>query len=119
MARVLIVDDERLTTMALSYYLSDCGHQTFCAESGEDAIQIGTDQSLDLLIVDYSLKGSLKGSQVARELQSTHPALHILMITGFSRDDVEGDLHGLERVQVHQKPLDFDELGRIVAETVG
>ena len=57
MARILIVDDERLPTDVLLLIARRCGHQGEVAGSGEEALAALKATTPDLVILDIALPG--------------------------------------------------------------
>lgn len=85
-ASILVVDDHPSTasTLARTVTLLGSGIQTLVANSGEQALQIASSHSVDILITDYMMPG-INGVELIEKLQSTsgqHPAYTIIITAG-------------------------------------
>ena len=52
---VLIVDDDRLLVRVIAQSLETNGYKTFTASNGSDAIDLVTDQKIDMIICDIMM----------------------------------------------------------------
>lgn len=82
MTRVLIVDDHAVVRQGLSQILADeegieVGGE---AATGREAIQLGTGQAWDLVILDVSLPDG-SGFEVLKELRHAKPSLPVLVLS--------------------------------------
>ena len=84
--RVLIVEDERTLREGLSDLLSAAGHEVTAHEYGRDAVETGTQEAFDLVLLDLMLP-DLDGVEVCRRLRKARPTLHILMLTARGSED--------------------------------
>ena len=66
--RVLCVDDQPANLQLLEAFLSDIGATTLLAGSGEEALELLTEQSVDLIFMDVQMPG-LDGRQTTAELR--------------------------------------------------
>lgn len=70
---VLVVEDERIISLALSSMLRGLGHTVAaCVPSGEEALELAARHALDLIFLDIHLEGALDGidtAQILRERQ--------------------------------------------------
>jgi len=84
--RILIVEDERTLREGLSDLLSAAGHEVIAHENGREAVESGTQQVFDLVLLDLMLP-DLDGIEVCRRLRRARPSLHILMLTARGSED--------------------------------
>ena len=84
--RVLIVEDEQALREGLTDLLSAAGHEVVSFEHGKDAIEAGTEEAFDLVLLDLMLP-DLDGVEVCRRLRRARPMLHILMLTARGSED--------------------------------
>jgi len=69
-ARILIVEDERITAEDLRDILTDLGYTvTAAVSSGEDAVAQAENGAPDLALMDIRIKGTLDGTATARILR--------------------------------------------------
>lgn len=70
-ARILIVEDERITGEDLRDILTDLGHAVVdVVSSGAEAIRLAEENAPDLALMDIRIKGDMDGTEVARVLRS-------------------------------------------------
>jgi PAS domain S-box-containing protein len=83
--RILLVDDDPLVLMGTAGMLEELGHATIHAvASGEEALAVlGQDGDFDLLLTDHLMPG-MSGVQLADMARALHPALPILIASGFA-----------------------------------
>jgi len=111
MSRVLVVDDDRSVVFMLTEVLRDAGHEVFAASSSEQALTLSG--GVDAALIDLHLRGECGAALIAR-LRERHAALPVILLTGDARQGTPG--HGLRspNLDVMTKPLDIDELARVL-----
>lgn len=80
---VLLVDDEPQIRKMLRSWLEQQGLRILEAGNGKEAIQLGLTEmnQIDLLLTDYHMPG-VSGLEIAKTLQSRHPHLPVLIMSG-------------------------------------
>ncbi len=68
---VLIIEDDKSTLNAVQHSLQNLGHTTSVAKSGEDAIDLITQGSFDLILCDIMMPG-ISGLSFVTVLRSVH-----------------------------------------------
>lgn len=95
---VLIAEDDPATRDAVESAVSSLGWRATVAKQGEEAIQLYSDSLragvvIDLLILDWQMPGkdglsvASEIKQISQQAQLEHPPA-VIMVTGFSREDV-------------------------------
>lgn len=111
MARILLVDDERVVAWAMRYSLSDDGHEVFAAYDGVEALALAERHRPDLIILDIMLP-RLDGLEVCRTLRrdASLAAVPILFLT--ARTAIQDRVAGLDQGgdDYLTKPFDAEEL---------
>jgi CheY-like chemotaxis protein len=77
----LVVDDEILERLAISAYLRECGFRVIEAANTDEAL-LALQQphlSIDVVLSDVEMPGSLDGFALARWLREHKPGLRILL----------------------------------------
>jgi CheY-like chemotaxis protein len=116
---VLIVDDNKAAADLLQELLGLHDHTARCTYTAQQALDAAAAESFDAALIDLTLP-DFPGTEVARRLRASTaegtPKL-LVAISGFSAQDAGGK--AAEGLFDHhlQKPIDIDELGRILAQT--
>jgi CheY-like chemotaxis protein len=113
--KVLVVDDEPLIAMSITFMLEDLGHQAVSANSGKEALDlIGESGPFDLLITDQIMP-DMSGTELARQVMGQHSDLTVFLSTGYS--DLEGEIdRSLPRLH---KPYTLNDLEALIAAKFG
>ncbi|MFW9921018.1 MAG: response regulator transcription factor [Candidatus Thorarchaeota archaeon] len=97
--KILVVDDEEITTELAKKFLERHGFEVICAYDGETALETAITEKPDLILLDVMLP-KLDGFEVCRRLKSREEfkAIPILMFTakGLSKDIQEGEEAGAD-----------------------
>ena len=83
---ILVVDDEESILRTLSRELIKAGYQVAMAASGTEAIEKLKASAYDLLITDLLME-TITGIDVILAAKELHPAVKMVVITGFSSDN--------------------------------
>ena len=106
MATILVVDDEVEIRQLIVESLEYAGYRVFDAENCEDALALlDLHPDTALLVTDVRMP-CCDGPQLAQEALAQHPALQVILITGFSKN-------GWPWPVLH-KPFRMSELNRQV-----
>jgi len=68
LANVLLVEDEKSIITLIKYNLEKEGFKVFCAETGEEALKIIKEKTLDVVILDWMLP-DVSGIEVCRQIK--------------------------------------------------
>ena len=79
---LLVLDDEALTLRTISRALREEGYEVFLASSGEEALEMYTQEKPDLALVDVVLPG-IDGIEVLRQIRKQNPAAIVLMMSAY------------------------------------
>jgi DNA-binding response OmpR family regulator len=91
--RILLVEDERKVASFIARALKENTYAVDVAETGEKAIESGTEVAYDAILLDVRLPG-MSGIEVCRELRQRGVETPILMLT--ARGLVEQRVEGLD-----------------------
>jgi DNA-binding response OmpR family regulator len=84
--RILVVEDEQVLREGLSDLLSGAGYEVAAVGDGAEAVERGTDERFDLVLLDLMLP-KLDGIEVLTRLRRVRPGLPIIMLTARSGED--------------------------------
>jgi PAS domain S-box-containing protein len=79
--KVLLVDDDTLVLESTTAMLEDLGHTVLGACSGERALDLVKDASIDVVITDQGMPG-MSGLELAGAIRALRPNLPVLIATG-------------------------------------
>jgi CheY-like chemotaxis protein len=116
--KVLLVEDEAITALAVNMALENLGYAT-CppAATGQQALESLVQEKPDVVLMDINLTGELDGIETARQmLQIARPAL--IFITGYSSEDVLEKATALNPIAIFTKPLRPQELQSAIDSAV-
>lgn len=79
---ILLVDDQPINISLLERLITKLGHRTFAAASGKEALQILSNETIDLVLLDIAMP-EMSGIEVLTEIRKTRTAnqLPVIMVT--------------------------------------
>src|SRR5581483_7861430 len=115
--KILIVDDEEVVRESLHQWFDSEGYLTRAAASGKDALTLVAEQQFDLALLDIKMPG-MDGIELQQRLAEADPDLSIVIMTGYGT--VETAVQALKRgaYDYVTKPIDPDELSRLIAKAI-
>ncbi len=86
LARILVVDDDRLLREVVGEYLSGHDYEVDLAESGEEALTLFEMGKYQLAIIDLVMPG-MNGLEVMEKLMKDDPKIYCIIMTGYPTID--------------------------------
>lgn len=114
LVKLLIIDDEQLMYEAGKVYFEGKGYRVFYTNSGKAGIEIFKVEKPDVVILDLCL-GDIDGKEVLIELKKIDNRVKVVVLTGFSGEDIKDTLSTLGVDAFFTKPCRFP----LVAEEIG
>jgi len=111
--RILVVDDEENARMALSKILTREGYDVASAGNGYEALNYLRDKEVELIITDINMP-EMNGMAFLRELNRSHPASNVIMITAYGEVESYIEAMNLGAFEYINKPVKFEELNKII-----
>jgi two-component system response regulator LytT len=107
--RTVVVDDEQLARDELCFLLSRVPGLEVIAQAtnGVEALQVISDHSPDLVMLDVQMPG-LTGFEVARRLLNAGVELHLVFVTAYDRHAIEA--FDVNAVDYLLKPVESERL---------
>ena len=84
MARVLVVDDEKLIVKGIRFSLEQDGMEVVCAYDGEEALELARTQNVDIILLDLMLP-KMDGFTVGQQIRE-FSSVPIIMLTAKGED---------------------------------
>ncbi len=109
MALILVVDDEAGIREVLRAALSTEGHRVVVATGGEEALQVLSRETIDLVITDLSMP-DIDGVELLRRSSKLAPDTPAIVVTAYGSKEsaIEAMRHGA--VNYLEKPFDVEEM---------
>ena len=112
--KVLIVEDETLTAMAIEAYIEEKGHRVVgLSATGEDAVRKAREEEPDLVLMDFRLAGKMDGLEAALIIEAERPT-PIAIISGYAERIVLEGAAGYKPIAYLSKPIDFADIDGIL-----
>ena len=119
MPRILIVEDHDESRVVMRLVLEQHGHQVHEAADGARGVELAAALRPDVALIDVGLPG-LDGYEVARRIRSAlGPAIRLVAITGYGRDQDRAEALGAGFDMHLLKPVSADALAEILGPPPG
>jgi DNA-binding NtrC family response regulator len=107
--KILIVEDDVSHRAAMEKVLQLHGYETCSCGSGEHAVQKIREESFDILITDFQMRG-MDGLELIREARRVKPEISAVLVTGLATEEmrVKAAKHGVNGFS--PKPVEWDKL---------
>lgn len=113
--RILVVEDEFLIRLTLVEALGDEGFEVVEAESGDAGlVALEADTSIQLLLTDIQLPGTLDGRGLAKRARESRPNLPIVYMTG--RPDPAAEAGAAPNERYIAKPYTLADICKVVRD---
>jgi CheY-like chemotaxis protein len=110
--KVLLVEDEPLILMDIEFQLREAGYEVVSVTNADRAIEVLGDRSIDVILTDIDMPGSMDGLMLAAAVRERWPPVQIVIMSGKKRPARE-ELP--QRARFIEKPLKM----RSLLEAVG
>jgi len=116
-AKILIVDDEKVTMKNLEHVMKKEGYEVVGTESGQNALKLLEENQFDVVLTDLKME-KVDGMQILKRCHELHPDTEVIMITGHAT--LESAIHAMKQGAFYYiaKPFKLDEVRKVVKEAV-
>jgi two-component system response regulator (stage 0 sporulation protein F) len=111
--RILVVDDEENARVALSKILAHDGYDVSSARNGVEALNYLRSKDVELIITDLNMP-EMNGLMFLRELNRSHPASNVIMITAYGEVESYLEAMTLGAFEYINKPVKYDDLIKVI-----
>jgi 1,2-diacylglycerol 3-beta-glucosyltransferase len=112
---ILVVEDEMITALDIKLKLQDYGYNVITTvKSGEDAIDVLSENHADLVLMDILLQGELNGIETTRILKSKYEDICIIYLTANTNKDIADQAKTTNPNGYLSKPFDEVELFTVI-----
>jgi DNA-binding NtrC family response regulator len=113
--RILLVEDEKITRVALSSALHREKHEVVACENGREALERIHEQPFDVAITDLRLPGA-GGIEVLREVKLKDPDCVVIVVTAFGTVETAVEALKLGAYDYLRKPYSPEKLINMLAK---
>ena len=113
MARILIIEDERMLREMIADELTEFGHEVRQAGDGEEGLRLAREMRPDVILSDIGMP-KVNGFKLKQALDSAGDRTVFIFVSG--RDSRDAVAEGLMMGAAHYftKPIDFDRLNAVI-----
>jgi CheY-like chemotaxis protein len=122
-ARILVMDDAQIVTMALGENLPDLGYEVEFARNGNEAISmymkaLESGSSFDVVLMDLTNSDGLGGEETIRRLIQIDPEIRAIVTSGYSTKPamMKPEESGFRAAIA--KPYSVEELGEVLHRVI-
>ncbi|MEC2055352.1 response regulator [Peribacillus psychrosaccharolyticus] len=115
--KILIVDDQFGIRILLNEVFHKEGYQTFQAANGIQALEILTNHSPDLVLLDMKIPG-MDGNEILKRMKQIDPDIKVIIMTAYGELDMIQQAKDLGAITHFAKPFDIDDIRSAVRKYV-
>ena len=114
MAKILIIDDDQLILGYFKRIQEKLENEVVTASDAEKGCQMAQDPDVKLIIMDFCMPGGLEKTSLLKKLKSLRPELPVIVISGFSTQEVVEECYKLGASEFLSKPFELSFLPVII-----
>lgn len=118
MKRIILIDDEPVLRLTFRHILEGKGYEVKVATNGREGVRLCQRHHPDLVITDLVMPEQ-DGITTIRLLREFNPAMPIIAISGHGEPNADTKNFADPNIRFEQKPIDGDQLLRLVRNAVG
>jgi len=117
---ILVIDDDELLLDLTNEFLSDAGYQVYAARTGEEALELFSNNSkeIGLVITDMGLPG-IGGDEVVMKIREINPSTKSIAMSGFGGEQMLSQVRKVDFGTFIPKPFDRELLLKAVDAIIG
>ena len=117
MARILVIDDDKLIRWSLNEIFTEEGHRVDTAAVPDKALGLANEIPYNLIFADIELNEA-NGIDVLKKINLVQPEAKIIILSAMPVNQVEAQLAGLAVFAVVEKPFDSDKIRDLAIKAI-
>jgi DNA-binding response OmpR family regulator len=113
MARILIIEDERMLREMIADELTDFGHEVRQAADGEEGLRSAREMRPDVILSDITMP-KVNGFKLKQALDGAGIKTTFIFVSGRDSKDAVADGLMMGAAHYFTKPIDFDRLNTVI-----
>jgi DNA-binding NtrC family response regulator len=111
---ILIIEDEKIISSAMTRMLTSCGHAVHSSDNGNETLNKIREVNPQMVFLDVKLPGR-SGLDVLKEIKEYYPHMRVVMMSGYTSPENMALAKQLGADDFLKKPFDdIFEIQRIV-----
>ena len=116
-ASVLVVDDDARMRQSVCDLLQAYGYHCQLADGGEQALELLSQKTIDLLLLDLNMPG-MDGYQVMQQVQDDYPDTDVIVVSGETTFENATEALRLGALDFVRKPYQPDDMIRTLSNVL-
>lgn len=117
-AMALVIDDEPALRAVMRRLLTRIGYGVLDAPGGQEGLDLLEERpDISCVLLDLTMPG-LSGEETLRRIRVRRPALPVVVMSGYTAQEIRERLDEPHRVGVLEKPFMLADLRRVIGEVV-
>ena len=117
MKKILIIDDEPSIRDILQIFFKEQGYEVCLAENGKDALTIFRTEFPEIVFLDLLIPGKT-GKEVLQEIRKLSPHTVVIIITGFSEEEIFSIISPTDIQGILKKPFRLAHIEKKILPTI-
>lgn len=118
LATALIIDDEPALRSVMRRLLTRIGYGVLDAPGGQEGLDLLDERpDISCVLLDLTMPG-LSGEETLRRIRARRPALPVVIMSGYTAQEIRERLDEPQSVGVLEKPFRLADLRRVIGEVV-
>ncbi len=118
MAKILVVDDDKLIRWSLKEIFSQEGYTVDAVATAKDALKQAKNITYKLIFSDLEINDE-NGIEMLKKARAFQPEAKIIIISALTKQQIESKLGNLCIFSIIEKPFRSEQIKTIVKEALG
>ena len=118
---LMVVEDEDILRDTIVELLAHHGYRVLAASDGPSALALWKHHAsqIELMISDMMMPGGISGQQLGEQLVQERPALRVILMSGYSDEILDHEVHPRDSIPFLAKPFSYQVLLETVRHCLG